>query len=99
MALLRAIGSAIERSRAELRHDLEMRRLRNCYATLTRRERQVMALVVSGLLNKQIGGEIGINEVTVKAQRGQVMRKMAADSLPELVTIAMRLELRPAALD
>jgi FixJ family two-component response regulator len=58
---------------------------------LTPREREVMALVVAGLLNKQVGGELGISEITVKAHRGQVMRKMKADSLPDLVTMAARL--------
>jgi FixJ family two-component response regulator len=96
-ALLRAMGAAIERSRAALRHYAEVRALRDCYATLTPREREVMRLVVSGLLNKQVGGELGISEVTVKAHRGQVMRKMKADSLPDLVTRAMRLELPIAA--
>ena len=66
--------------------------LRTRYASLTPRERNVMALVVSGLLNKQVGGELGISEVTVKAHRGQVMRKMKADSLPALVTMAARLD-------
>jgi FixJ family two-component response regulator len=94
--LLDAIRSAIERSRAALRLDSEMRALRNCYASLTPREREVMALVVSGLLNKQVGGELGISEITVKAHRGQVMRKMKADSLPDLVTMAARLRLRSA---
>ena len=65
-------------------------------ATLTPREREVMALVVSGLLNKQVGAELGINEATVKAHRGQVMRKMKADSLPDLVTMAAKLGLRTA---
>jgi FixJ family two-component response regulator len=92
--LLDAIRDAIERSRAALRQDSEMRALRDCYASLTPRERQVMELVVSGLLNKQVGGELGISEITVKAHRGQVMRKMKADSLPDLVTIAARLGLR-----
>ena len=73
-----------------------MQALRACYASLTRRERDVMALVVSGLLNKQIGGELGISEITVKAHRGQVMRKMKADSLAALVTMAARLGLRSA---
>jgi FixJ family two-component response regulator len=91
--LLKAIHGAIERSRAALRLDSEMRALRNCYASLTAREREVMALVVSGLLNKQVGGELGISEITVKAHRGQVMRKMKADSLPDLVTMAARLGL------
>ena len=74
-----------------------MRVLRDCYTSLTPRERQVMSWVVSGLLNKQVGGELGISEITVKAHRGQVMRKMKADSLPDLVTMAARLGLRPAA--
>jgi FixJ family two-component response regulator len=94
--LLEAIRSAIERSRAALRHNLQMRVLRDCYASLTQRERQVMLLVVSGLLNKQVGAELGISEITVKAHRGQVMRKMRADSLPGLVTMAARLGLRSA---
>ena len=71
-----------------------MRALRNCYASLTPREREVMALVVSGLLNKQVAGELGISEITVKAHRGQVMRKMKADSLPDLVIMAGRLGLQ-----
>jgi FixJ family two-component response regulator len=94
--LLDAIRGAIERSRAALRHDSELQVLRDCYATLTPREREVMALVVSGLLNKQVGGELGINEATVKAHRGQVMRKMKADSLPELVIMSIQLGLPPA---
>ncbi len=92
--LLDAIRGAIERSRATLRLDSELRTLRDCYESLTPREREVMALVVSGLLNKQIGGELGISEITVKAHRGQVMRKMNAESLPDLVTKAARLGLR-----
>jgi FixJ family two-component response regulator len=95
-ALLKAIGSAIEHSRAAVRQDAEMRALRNCYESLTPREREVMALVVTGLLNKQVGGELGISEITVKAHRGQVMRKMKAGSLPDLVTMAVRLGLRHA---
>lgn len=91
VALLQAIDMAIDRSRAALRRDSEMSMLRTCYAALTPREREVMALVASGLLNKQVGFELGISEVTVKAHRGQVMRKMQAGSLPELVTMAMRL--------
>jgi FixJ family two-component response regulator len=74
-----------------------MRALRDCYASLTPRERDVMALVVTGLLNKQVAGELGISEITVKAHRGQVMRKMKADSLPDLVTMAAKLGLRTAA--
>jgi FixJ family two-component response regulator len=95
-ALLDAIGSAIERSRAALRHESAMRALRDCYASLTPREREVLALVVAGLLNKQVAGELGISEITVKAHRGQVMRKMNADSLPALVTMAAKLGLRTA---
>jgi FixJ family two-component response regulator len=92
--LLDAIRGAIERSRVALRQDSEMRAVREGYASLTPREREVMALVVSGLLNKQVGGELGISEITVKAHRGQVMRKMKAGSLPDLVTMAARLGLR-----
>ena len=89
--LVHAIEVAIERSRAALRLDWEMRALKTSYTSLSARERAVMSLVVSGLLNKQVGGELGISEVTVKAHRGQVMRKMKADSLPDLVTMAGRL--------
>jgi FixJ family two-component response regulator len=89
--LLDAIRHAIERSRAALRQESEMQGLRTCYSSLTPREREVMALVVSGLLNKQVGGELGISEITVKAHRGQLMRKMKADSLPDLVTMAAKL--------
>jgi FixJ family two-component response regulator len=92
-ALLNAIRQAIERSRGALGYEAEMQALRNCYASLTHRERQVMALVVSGLLNKQVGGELGISEITVKAHRGQVMQKMKADSFAELVKMAARLRL------
>jgi FixJ family two-component response regulator len=94
--LLDAIRHALERSRATLLHEAEMQALRTCYASLTPRERDVMALVVSGLLNKQVGGELGISEITVKAHRGQVMRKMQADSLAALVTMAARLGVRSA---
>jgi len=94
--LLGAIGQAIERSRVALHHESEMQTLRTAYDSLTPREREVMALVVSGLLNKQVGGELGISEITVKAHRGQVMRKMKADSLPDLVTMAARLGLKAA---
>jgi len=94
--LLDAIRGALERSRAALRHESEMHVLRSCYASLTPREREVMALVIAGLLNKQVGGELGISEITVKAHRGQMMRKMQAESLPDLVTMAARLGLRTA---
>jgi FixJ family two-component response regulator len=89
--LLSAIRHAIDRSHSALGREAEMRVLHNCYASLTRREREVMTLVVSGLLNKQVGGELGISEITVKAHRGQVMQKMKADSFAELVKMAARL--------
>jgi FixJ family two-component response regulator len=92
--LLTAIRAALERSRVALSLEAEMRVLRDRYASLSPRERQVMALVVSGLLNKQIGGELGISEITVKAHRGKVMQKMKANSLADLVKMAARL--RPA---
>jgi FixJ family two-component response regulator len=95
-ALLDAIRSAIEQSRAALQHESEMQSLRSRYGALTPREREVMVLVCAGLLNKQVGGELGISEITVKAHRGQMMRKMQADSLPELVTMAARLGLGSA---
>ena len=76
--LLSAIRQALERSRVALDRETEIRAVRNCYASLTPRERQVMALVVSGLLNKQVGGELDISEITVKAHRGKVMQKMKA---------------------
>jgi FixJ family two-component response regulator len=91
--LLGAIRQALERSRVALAHEAEMQELRNRYASLTARERQVMALVVSGLLNKQVGGELGISVIAVKAHRGQVMQKMKANSLADLVKIAGRLRL------
>jgi FixJ family two-component response regulator len=75
---------------------MEINDLRRCYASLSLRERQVMALVVTGLLNKQVGGELGISEITVKAHRGNVMRKMKANSLPDLVRIAAKLRIPSA---
>jgi len=89
--LLTAIRQALERSRLALVQETEMWELRNRYASLTPREREVMALVVSGLLNKQVGGELGISEITVKAHRGQVMHKMRANSIADLVKMAGRL--------
>lgn len=86
--LLSAIEHALERSETALRAETEERELRNRYASLSQREQQVMGLVVTGLLNKQIGGELGISEITVKAHRGQVMRKMGAKSLASLVKMA-----------
>ena len=94
--LLSAIRHAIERSHTALRHEAEIQALRDCYASLSRREREVMALVVSGLLNKQVGGELGISEITVKAHRGNVMRKMEAHTFAELMTMATRLHLASA---
>ncbi len=94
--LLSAIRHAIERSRIARAHEAEIRALRDRHASLSRREREVMALVVSGLLNKQVGGELGISEITVKAHRGRVMRKMKAGSLADLVNMAARLRLAPA---
>ena len=92
-ALLSAIRHAIERSHSALDHEADIRTLRDRYASLSPREREVMALVVSGLLNKQVGGELGISEITVKAHRGSVMRKMKADSLADLVNMAAILRL------
>ncbi|MEM5404845.1 MULTISPECIES: response regulator transcription factor [Paraburkholderia] len=89
--LLDAIRHAIERSRAALGEEAGMQSIRDRYASLSQREREVMALVVSGLLNKQVGAELGISEITVKVHRRHVMQKMAARSLPELVNIARRL--------
>ncbi len=91
--LLSAIGRAIERSREALGRTAALETLRQRYASLTPREREVLAWVVTGLLNKQVGGELGMSEATVKAHRGQVMQKMKADSLADLVRIAARLEL------
>jgi FixJ family two-component response regulator len=93
--LLAAITQSIERSRASLSRQSELQVLVDSYARLTPRERQVMALVVSGLLNKQVAGDLGLSEITVKAHRGQVMRKMKANSLADLVTKAARLRGEP----
>jgi FixJ family two-component response regulator len=94
--LLNAIRQALEHSRVALNQEASLQGLRKCYASLTPRERQVMALVVSGLLNKQVGGELGISEITVKAHRGKVMEKMKAGSLADLVKMAAMLSVPPA---
>jgi FixJ family two-component response regulator len=91
--LLSALREGLERSRVALRHQADMQPLRDRYTSLSCRERQVMAFVVSGLLNKQVGRELGISEITVKAHRGKVMQKMQADSLADLVRMASRLRL------
>jgi FixJ family two-component response regulator len=91
--LLRATQQAIAYSDASLRREAEMRPIRDRYASLSRRERQVMALVVRGLLNRQVGCELGISEITVKAHRGSAMRKMHAESLADLVNMSARLRL------
>jgi FixJ family two-component response regulator len=95
-ALLSAIRQSLERSRTALDYEAKIRGLRDRYASLSRREREVMALVVRGLLNKQVGFELGISEITVKAHRGKVMRKMEADSLADLVTMAASIRIAPA---
>ena len=92
-ALLGAVRQALERSRRALELEAKVEALRANYGSLTPREREVMVLVTSGLLNKQVGGELGISEITVKAHRGQVMRKMRADSLPALVHMVSALGL------
>ena len=95
--LLGAIRNAINRSCAALWNAGSLRSLQDSYASLSRREREVMALIAAGRLNKQVGGELGISEFTVKAHRGKMMRKMHADSLAELVRMADRLRLTTAA--
>src|SRR5271165_2034465 len=91
--LVAAIGAAIELSEAWLEQEAEKQLLRGRYASLSRREQEVMVLVVSGLMNKQVGGKLGISEITVKAHRGQVMRKMKARSFADLVKMAASLGL------
>ena len=91
--LLRAVREALERSRLVLAKKAEKQALQGCYASLSARERQVMALVSCGLINKQVGGKLGISEITVKAHRGQVMQKMHADSFADLVKMAAKLGL------
>ena len=93
--LVNAIRDALDRSRAARRADAELQTLRTCYESLTPREREVMVRVTAGMLNKQVGSDLGISEITVKAHRGQVMRKMKAESLPDLVTMSARLGLQP----
>jgi FixJ family two-component response regulator len=90
-ALVNAVGQALERSRGVIAAEVELRPLRERYASLTPRERETMALVVTGLLNKQIASKLGISEITVKAHRGRVMRKMRVDSLADLVRLAAAL--------
>ncbi|HEY0097940.1 MAG TPA: response regulator [Pyrinomonadaceae bacterium] len=94
--LLGAIQHAIERSESSLGKEAETQVLRDSYASLTPREQEVMVLVVSGLLNKQIGFKLGISEITVKAHRGKLVQKMKADSLAGLVQMAVKLRLAPA---
>ena len=89
--LLKAIRQAIERSRDALGREREIQTLRDEYTSLSQRAREVMALVVTGKLNKEVAGELGISEITVKAHRGRVMQKMKADSLANPVLLAAKL--------
>lgn len=89
--LVRAITDALEHSRAALDQEQSLRSLRDAYASLTPREQEVLSMVVAGRLNKQIAADLGISEITVKAHRGRVMRKMKARSLPELVRMSAQL--------
>lgn len=91
--LLKAIESALERSRTSLAEEASLKAVRLRYESLSARERAVMGLVVRGHLNKQVGGELGISEITVKAHRGHLMRKMQARTLADLVNMAVRLRL------
>jgi FixJ family two-component response regulator len=91
--LLEAIRSSLDRSSSALGREAELKVLKSCYASLSRREREVMTLVVTGHLNKQVAAALGISEITVKAHRGRMMRKMHAESLAQLVSIAARLRL------
>ena len=93
--LLAAVRNAIERSCATLDDEAELRTLYQRFGLLSHRERQVMTLVVRGLLNKQVGGELGISEITVKAHRGKVMEKMQARTFADLVTMVARLAITP----
>ena len=94
--LLDGIQLAIERDRIARSEEAQLRELRDCYASLTPREQQVLELVISGRLNKQAAAELGISEITIKVHRGRVMAKMRATSLPDLVNRAAKLKLRPA---
>jgi FixJ family two-component response regulator len=94
--LLDGVKLAIERDRAARSDEAELRELRECYASLTPREQQVLELVISGRLNKQAAAELGTSEITIKVHRGRVMAKMRATSLPDLVNRAAKLKLRPA---